>query len=471
MKTKQFTGRTIDEVLAQVREEFGDAAVILETRNVVQGGIAGFFGKAAIEVTAADRMPDESVPGSRVNLLDTGEGSSAHPPVDGKNSDEFLRLLGEHLGTASPRSGSTPAADAPPQPTPGGQLNEQDRARAIIEAARAAVGEAAQVEGPLRAHPSAQVGSAPAPPLAAASAVGEDVASGTELDEPEVAIDDPDDEPVDETRVEGDADGESGVPARPLAPRAEVRALRGELVAGGIDVHRVDGLLDGFSRSVLPFLGADADVRSAARDYLAARAPVVRDWRPWRTGHTIVFVGQSGVGKSASAMKVAGRYRQAGLDVALIAAGAGPHGALLDVARRLDIPVVEASDAAALAAARAQLSRRDLVVVDTPGTSHTAGEALAALARLVGAADADEVHLVLPAATPPGDLGDLHAAFKDTGVTRVTITKLDETRFCGGLLNAPMRIGRPLAYIGDGPGIPSAIAPADPNLVARMVLP
>ena len=67
--------------------------------------------------------------------------------------------------------------------------------------------------------------------------------------------------------------------------------------------------------------------------------------------------------------------------------------------------------------------------------------------------------------------GDLQAAFREVGVNRVTLTKLDETRFYGGLLNAPMRVGRPLAYIADGPGMPDAIAVADPRLVSEFLLP
>jgi flagellar biosynthesis protein FlhF len=256
-----------------------------------------------------------------------------------------------------------------------------------------------------------------------------------------------------------------------MPTRTDVRAVRDELIAGGVEERRLDSLLDGFSRSTLPFLGPGACTRSAVRDYLAARMPVVRDWRPWRTGHTIALVGQSGVGKTATAVKIAGRHRAAGMDVALIATGPGPHGSLLEWARRLDLTVVEATEAQAVSHACAHLASRDLLIIDTPGCSHTAGDEVRETATLVDAAGAEEVHLVLPAATPSGDLGDLQTAFKPLGVNRVTLTKLDETRFFGGVLNAPMRIGRPLAYIADGAALPGAIAPADPRLVAELLLP
>jgi flagellar biosynthesis protein FlhF len=53
LQIRQFSADTIDEVLAQVRAELGEDAMILQTKRVVRGGIGGFFGKEGVEVTAA----------------------------------------------------------------------------------------------------------------------------------------------------------------------------------------------------------------------------------------------------------------------------------------------------------------------------------------------------------------------------------------------------------------------------------
>ncbi len=482
MQTKRFSGDSIDDVLTQVRGEFGDEAVILETRRIVRGGIGGFFGKAGIEVTAADAMPAEAV--------------AALPEPVVEDADDFLRRLEQHLadpahsaavgvgGTAS-QSGS--GEDAPPESqgrvedenpgiygrTPRVSLpaDDQERARSIVEAARAAVREAERAtaitdpappaagdasgrpgDTPERTPTADRADEAPEPrgvPAARAAAVSADAAH-------EGTVDDTD-------------DPRPG--ARALPARSGLDDVRRELAGAGVDARRLDSLLDGFSRSIAPFLDAEASTRSAVRDYLAARLPVVRDWRPRRQGHTIAFIGQSGVGKTSTAAKVAGRHAQAGMDVALISAGHGANPVLVEMARELGVPVVHAEDAEALAQARRTLVDRDLIVIDTPGCAHTAADDLAVLRTLLGGAAPDEVHLVLPAATPPIDLGDLHTAFRPVGVNRITLTKLDETRHFGGVLNAPMRIGRPLAYIADGAGVPGAIAPADPRLAAELLLP
>lgn len=468
MNTKQFSGATIDDVLAQVRGEFGEGAVILETRRVVRGGLGGFFGKVGIEVTAADSMPDDG---------DDAAGVPTAEPVDEGDPDEFLRRLQEHLAPVA----DAPVAEAIGQGvgayTRGGAAmpaGEQERARAIIEAARSAVREAAGAQ-------EAAQGVTDAAETDAAEigerAPGDDGADGEPVDAPVdasaaatvVSRGDGDIRAGDaRERVSAPASAPSG---RALPERAGLDDIRRELADAGVEARRLDTLLEGFGRSIAPFLDAGASTRSAVRDYLAARLPVVRDWRPRRVGHTIAMVGQAGVGKTSVAAKIAGRHHQAGMDVALISAASERDVVLEDRARQMGVTFVHAADADALAEARRTLSDRDLVVVDTPACAHTCDEGREALGALLAAADADEVHLVLPAATPACDLGDLQHAFRPLGMNRLTITKLDETRFFGGVLNAPMRIGRPLAYIADGDAVPGAIAPADPRLIAELLLP
>ena len=59
MRIKTFQGRTLEDLLPEIRETLGPSAVVLGQRAKVTGGIGGFFGTKVIEVTAADRMPDD----------------------------------------------------------------------------------------------------------------------------------------------------------------------------------------------------------------------------------------------------------------------------------------------------------------------------------------------------------------------------------------------------------------------------
>jgi flagellar biosynthesis protein FlhF len=51
-ETKTYRGKTLDEVLPQIRSELGDDAIILRRREGIVGGIGGFFGRRCVEVDA-----------------------------------------------------------------------------------------------------------------------------------------------------------------------------------------------------------------------------------------------------------------------------------------------------------------------------------------------------------------------------------------------------------------------------------
>lgn len=467
MQIKQFTGATIDEVLTQVRDELGEEAVILQTKRVVKGGLGGFFGKEGVEVTAAEGLP----PGEGEAANREAAASVAAPALPARAGDEddeefvptaFRRHLASRLAAAEEIEEAARVAPGPPAspaatyaraaaPFAPGDL---ERTHAILEAARAAVRDAhAQaltappaiedlMAAPATAAPiSGPIEAAPAPATAPAPVHLEPMESLAEQHRPV-------------TRAPSPLDG-----------------VRADLVRAGVDPRYLDPLLVGFARSVMPFLESGAPLRDHVREHLAACLPTARDWRPPAMGHTIAFVGQSGVGKTSAAVGLAGRYRSAGLAVALVAAGPGAHDSLEGHARRLDVQLFRAQDGPALEALCATLADRHLIVIDTEGRSHQQLQEIEELAALLAPVKADEVHLVLPTATPVADLGDAQRRFRMVGVNRLTMTKLDETRFHGNLVNVPMRMGKPLTFLSDGTSVADALRPADARRVAEMLLP
>jgi len=249
-----------------------------------------------------------------------------------------------------------------------------------------------------------------------------------------------------------------------------LEAVRGELLGAGVDARYLDPFLDGFARSALPFSDGDA-VRDAVRSWLAARIPVPREWKGRPSGHMLAFVGQSGVGKSTVVSKLAWRLNAAGQSVAVICAGGNPDPTLEAVTQRLGLALAVAEDADGISQARSELSGHDAILVDTPGRSHKNLGDMEELGRLLGPCKAEEVHLVLPVAVHLADLGDVSRRFRLAGVNRLTLTKLDETRFLGNLVNVPLRMAKPLAFVADGPGVPGDLSPADPVRVAELLLP
>ncbi|MBC7460271.1 MAG: hypothetical protein H7287_02815 [Thermoleophilia bacterium] len=75
MRIKTFQGRTLEDLLPEIRESLGAGAVVLGQRQKVTGGIGGFFGTKVLEVTAADRMPDDQ---QLIELEDSLMNGSSH---------------------------------------------------------------------------------------------------------------------------------------------------------------------------------------------------------------------------------------------------------------------------------------------------------------------------------------------------------------------------------------------------------
>ena len=75
---KTFRGRTLEELLPQIREELGPDAIVLRRREGLAGGIGGFFQRSFVEVSspAASRLAISSRAGS-LSACSTSESSSS----------------------------------------------------------------------------------------------------------------------------------------------------------------------------------------------------------------------------------------------------------------------------------------------------------------------------------------------------------------------------------------------------------
>ena len=62
LETKTFRGRTLDELLPQIRAELGADAIVLRRREGLAGGVGGFFQRSYVEVEARTAQADEDDP-------------------------------------------------------------------------------------------------------------------------------------------------------------------------------------------------------------------------------------------------------------------------------------------------------------------------------------------------------------------------------------------------------------------------
>ena len=257
--------------------------------------------------------------------------------------------------------------------------------------------------------------------------------------------------------------------SRKLTPEL-YEELESALLAADVGIAAATALMDAVRDLVRHSGEADADsVRTVLKEVMIERL---------RTGgkvatalnspHVILLAGVNGVGKTATAGKLAGLYGRQGKRVVLVAAdtfraAAGEQLALWG--RRVGAEVVRqqaGGDPAAVAydgVAAARARKADVVLVDTAGRLHTKSnlmDELRKVKRTLGKAMPGAPHdvwLILDATVGQNGLAQARQFHETLGVTGVILTKLDGTAKGGIVLAVAGELGLPLRYIGVGEGV------------------
>ena len=189
----------------------------------------------------------------------------------------------------------------------------------------------------------------------------------------------------------------------------------------------------------------------------------------------LALIGPTGVGKTTTIVKLTAHLARRGerrigwisLDNRRIA-GAEQ---LVVYAGVLGIPCEVVDSKEGLAQAFAHLSSCELILVDTAGVSPRDDKGLTELARFLHAIPDLKRALLLSAATNSRDMSDWAALYDKVGFESLVFTKMDEARYFGALLNVAMTCGRPLSYLSSGQNVTNSLETANPQALARLLLP
>jgi flagellar biosynthesis protein FlhF len=176
----------------------------------------------------------------------------------------------------------------------------------------------------------------------------------------------------------------------------------------------------------------------------------------------VMLVGPTGVGKTTTIAKLAARYAYL-LDrpykVALINLDSYKVGAIEQLAHYADIMQIEHFAVATPEAFRAQveaLEEYDIVLVDTAGMSpYDTHKFIKTVEFVKSDTRRDlEVHLVLAATVKYEDMSDIYQNFSFLNLDAVIISKFDETKHLGTLLNFMLLYKLPMSYFSTGQEVP-----------------
>jgi flagellar biosynthesis protein FlhF len=139
-------------------------------------------------------------------------------------------------------------------------------------------------------------------------------------------------------------------------------------------------------------------------------------------------------------------------------------------ARLLKLPLQVVSNRKEMQTALRAFANRDLVLIDTAGQSPNDRSRLREIEDLLKGGKKIHPYLVLSATTKHSDTKDILRRFEPVGYKKLILTKLDESRSHGILLNAPHWSGCPITYLGVGQDVPGDIEVATRERVADLVL-
>jgi flagellar biosynthesis protein FlhF len=421
--TKTFRASTLAEALAQVREELGPDAVIVRRREGLEGGVAGFFQKAVIEVDAHAGasgldVRDDDEP-AMPDTLDVPDAMPAMPMADAAPAlarEAAAAGFAAALATAqernpAPRPHADPAVDAIPMP--------RDSAPEVVPV----------VSTPAPA-PAPAPATAPTPAFVPAPA------------------------PL----------------ARPEGEHPEAERVLTTLRRAGVSESLAAAVVDEAAVHGVPF--ADGDQPAALRPFVARALARRLDVAPLHGPGAVAVVGAGGSGKTAVIARLALAYAAAGrLPVAVIALRSKDGGA--ELARLLapaGVPMWATDDVDGAAARIANLRRGALVLVDTPALPARMSadpfvtDALGADLRRLGV---DEVHLALPAVLAGEVARELLDASRALGADRLAVTHSDATARLGMAIELAVETQLPISYLVDS----DAVRPAAAEDLAFALLP
>lgn len=413
MKFKVFTANTIQEAMAQVKNELGMDAVILHTRRFNKGGIFGYLGKEMVEVMAAI---DEKQPEKPKQKPIKPEIKEVVAPV---------RYVEPQV---------VPIVNNVPPVMTDNNIKDIDKINYVPPqvSVKAYQGNKESVEQENKIKELEQE-------LSNMKKMLEQVIN-------EAPQNNKDKISLFQALVENEVDDKTAqkilediVDQSVLEDKDNLRAV--ELVAKGI-------------AKTLP--------EARGISYKKGECKVV------------ALIGATGVGKTTTIAKLAATFvLKKNCRVALITADTYRISAVEQLKTYADIigiPIEIVYSPDDLKLALAKHSNKELVLLDTAGRSQHNQFQIAELQSLLEVDSNIEKHLVLSSTTKYKDAADIIRKFSICSPNKILFTKTDETGSLGTIVNLANQFSLTLSYLTTGQSVPDDIILAEPKELAKLIL-
>jgi len=188
----------------------------------------------------------------------------------------------------------------------------------------------------------------------------------------------------------------------------------------------------------------------------------------------ILVLGSTGVGKTTTIVKLAADFAvKQKKNVGIINTDTYRIGAteqLQTYADILGVPLQVVYHLYELEAAMEQMSDRDIIFVDTAGKRPGDKQHKDDLLEIIRILQPEDILLCLSATTSFASIREMVDVYGFVDDYRILITKLDETRYKGTVLNISSYTKKPLAYVTTGQNVPDDIEVADVEKLVKQIV-
>jgi len=192
------------------------------------------------------------------------------------------------------------------------------------------------------------------------------------------------------------------------------------------------------------------------------------------TQKVILVLGPTGAGKTTTIVKLAADFaikqkKKVGL-INTDTYRVGTQEVMQTYADILGVPLQKVFGTEKLENALEEMADRDLIFIDTAGKRPGDEEHRKEILDLVRAVKPEEIFLCLSATTGFAATKEIIDTYGFVDDYKLLVTKVDETRFRGPLLNMSWYTQKPLSYITTGQSVPEDIEILDVETVAKTML-
>lgn len=190
--------------------------------------------------------------------------------------------------------------------------------------------------------------------------------------------------------------------------------------------------------------------------------------------NTVVLVGPTGVGKTTTIAKIAGRMsliekKKVGL-ITIDTYRIGAVEQLRTYADIMNIPFEVVLNIKDMEKAIDSMKNCDIILIDTTGRSSKNKMQLSELRAFIDRVNTENIHLVISCTTKNKDIDTIVNGYKELNYNNVIITKLDETSTYGSILNIIDAAGKPISFVTTGQNVPEDLRIMNSQKLAELVL-